>query len=68
MDKHQQFWLAIAVTFILALLTVVQVADPKALGLPPIVTAWIGVVTGFLGIVQGFLPKVSRMPDHQEDG
>lgn len=58
MSLQAQRRLAIAVAVVSAGLGVLQVADPAAFGLTPIVSRWLGVALAMLAVLAGFLPRV----------
>lgn len=62
MTNHLEYTVAVVVAALLAMLGVVQVADPASLGIPPTAIAWAGVLSAGLGVVASFLPSVRRPP------
>ncbi len=50
--------LSIAVTVLIAFLTLIQAADPVALGVSHQFVSWSAILAGALGVLSGFLPRV----------
>lgn len=63
MSEQRQFYAAVLVAVLLAVLGAIQVADPVSLGLTSRVAAWLGVASAGLGVLASFLPSVRRRPE-----
>lgn len=58
MSYRTQYMLAVGVAIALAMLGAIQLANAETLGIPPRISAWLGIVSVGLGILAGFLPNV----------
>lgn len=68
MPYRYQWGLTVTLMIVAAMLAAVQVMDPMALGISPVIKNWLAVLSAGISGALAFLPKITRPPEEGRAG